>query len=250
MRIPCLILCSPSDKCLLSRISIAPHLIRIFVRPCHIAIINAYRMPVSKSYLQFGAGFSCPDSFDNYDASPTLFFERIPLIGKLYTKNAARFPRNTKYGDITSGLSVMPASYRGIYCSHVLEHLTVAGFRSALRNSHIYLKPNGILRLVMPDLESLCQIYLSDTSERASFELQTKLYLRREVPRAGLRGFLADWLGHDAHRWLWDFESAAAELRDAGFINIRRAWFGDSEDRNFDAVEEKGRWDGCLGIEC
>jgi hypothetical protein len=30
----------------------------------------------------------------NVDSSPTLYFERIPVIGKLYTKNEKRFPEN------------------------------------------------------------------------------------------------------------------------------------------------------------
>ena len=46
--------------------------------------------------LHIGCGMNAPEDFDNYDASPTLKFERIPILGKLYTKNATRFPENAK----------------------------------------------------------------------------------------------------------------------------------------------------------
>ena len=49
-----------------------------------------------KKYLQYGSGLSDPKSFDNYDASLTLVFEHLPFIGKLYTKNDSRFPKDTK----------------------------------------------------------------------------------------------------------------------------------------------------------
>jgi hypothetical protein len=38
----------------------------------------------SKLYVQYGSGpFSAPEGWKNYDASPTLKIQRIPLIGKL-----------------------------------------------------------------------------------------------------------------------------------------------------------------------
>ncbi len=205
---------------------------------------------MGKKYVQFGSGLSCPASFDNYDASPTLRFERIPAIGRLYTKNAVRFPENTKYGDIVKGLPVTPASVSGVYCSHVLEHLTVAEFRTALRHVHSYLVPGGIFRLVMPDLQALCEEYVASSDSLRRFQLQQILFLQRKVSRTGLSGLIQDWLGHDKHCWLWDYDSTAAELVAAGFVEVRRARFGDSPDPVFNEAEERGRWEGCLGVEC
>ena len=42
----------------------------------------------------------------------------------------------------------------------------------------------------------------------------------------------------------------AAELGRAGFRQIRRAEFGDSNDTHFAEVEELHRWQDCLGMEC
>ena len=59
-------------------------------------------------YVQYGCGWSAPKEWRNFDASLTLRFERLPLIGHLYTKNESRFPGNVEYGDIVKGLPIPP----------------------------------------------------------------------------------------------------------------------------------------------
>jgi hypothetical protein len=50
---------------------------------------------------------------------------------------------------------------------------------------------------------------------------------------------------------MWDYKSIKAELEDAGFVQVRRAFFGDSGDPMFKEVEVESRWaDDCLGVEC
>ena len=96
--------------------------------------------------------------------SPTLRFERIPLIGKIYTKNKARFPDNVEYGDIVKGLPVGAGSCEAVYCSHVLEHLSLEDFRYALKNTFELLGSGGIFRLVVPDLEYSITRYIESDS--------------------------------------------------------------------------------------
>ena len=85
--------------------------------------------------MQYGCGLSAPNEWLNFDASATLKWERIPLIGGISSKNAQRFPANAKPGDIVKGLPVPPACCAGIYASHVLEHLALEDFHAALRNT-------------------------------------------------------------------------------------------------------------------
>jgi hypothetical protein len=40
------------------------------------------------------------------------------------------------------------------------------------------------------------------------------------------------------------------KVRAAGFVDIRRAQFGDSEDHCFKEVEDLGRWQDCLSVDC
>jgi hypothetical protein len=49
---------------------------------------------------------------------------------------------------------------------------------------------------------------------------------------------------------MWDYKNMAQELAEAGFTEIRRAYFGDSGDPAFADVESEHRWRDCLGVQC
>ena len=201
-------------------------------------------------YVQYGCGWSAPIGWKNFDASLTLRFERLPIIGKFYTKNESRFPRNVEYGDIVKGLPVPDETSQGIYCSHVLEHLSLAECKIALKNTFKIMKPGGLFRMVLPDLEHLAKQYINDSTDDAALNFMKESHLGLVKRSRGLYGLLIAWLGNSRHLWLWDYKSLDSELRKAGFIGIRRAFFGDSIDPMFNEVEDRERWNNCLGVEC
>lgn len=200
-------------------------------------------------YVQYGCGFSAPASWLNFDASPTLRFERIPLIGQLHTRNASRFPANVRYGDITAGLPIASDSCRGIYCSHVLEHLARRDCELALDRTFRYLVPGGIFRLVVPDLLEMAETYSRDSSPEAAHRFMAVSGLGEEVRRKGLVGIATRGMGNSRHAWLWDEKSMVLQLERAGFRDIRRCSFNDCEDVRFLEVEDEARFQGSIAIE-
>jgi SAM-dependent methyltransferase len=215
----------------------------IFLREQNVNMSNDH-------YVQYGCGFSAPVGWKNFDASLTLAFERLPLVGRLYIKNESRFPENVEYGDIVKGLPVAHDSCKGVYCSHILEHLSFNDFKVALSNTYKILQPGGIFRLVLPDLEYSVRHYLSDPSSDAASAFMRETYLGNENRPRGLKNLVISWLGNSQHLWMWDYKSIEQELNKAGFVVVRRAFFGDSSDAMFFGVEERSRWDNCLGVEC
>jgi len=201
-------------------------------------------------YVQYGCGWSSAEGWRNFDASPTLRFERMPIVGKLYTKNATRFPPNVEYGDIVAGLPVAGNSFRGVYCSHILEHLSLDDFRKAIINTYGILENGGYFRLVLPDLEYAINKYSNDLSADAAFVFLRETSLGKETRSHGLKGLLQAWFGNSQHLWMWDYKSIAQELESVGFTNIRRAEYGDASDVAFTEVENVRRWRNCLGVEC
>lgn len=201
-------------------------------------------------YVQYGCGWSAPAGWRNFDASPTLRFERLPLVGRLYQRNARRFPESVEYGDIVRGLPLGADSCDGVYCSHVLEHLSLQDFRTALRNTCRILRPGRTFRLVVPDLELCCRRYLEDSQPQAALTFLRVTLLGEETRPRGFKAFLTSWLGNSRHLWMWDFRSMASELEAAGFTRVRRASFGDSDDPMFARSEDRDRWHDCLGVEC
>jgi len=205
---------------------------------------------MKNEYVHYGCGMSTGDNWKNFDSSPTLRFERLPILGKLYTKNLTRFPHIVEYGDIVKGLPILENSCNGAYCSHILEHLSLDDFRLALRNTHKILKSGGCFRLVLPDLEYSINKYINNPSAESAPMFLKETLLGKEKRGRGLKGFVQEWLGNTQHLWMWDYKSIEQELMDAGFVNIRKAEYGDASDKLFLELEDKSRWENCLGVEC
>ncbi|WP_431860967.1 class I SAM-dependent methyltransferase [Azospirillum sp.] len=195
--------------------------------------------------VQYGCGWSVQAGWQNFDASPTLRFEKLPLIGRLYVKNAAPFPDGARFGDIVKGLPFPDSTVDCVYASHVLEHLSYQDCRRALRNTYRMLKPGGTFRLVVPDLQWRAAAYLQalaagDRQAATAFMRSTLLGVE-ERPR-GLFGWLGMLFGNSAHLWMWDEASLTDALKEAGFATVRRCRFGDADIADFAMVEEKSRF--------
>jgi SAM-dependent methyltransferase len=117
------------------------------------------------TYVQYGCGLSSPPGRINFDVSPTLRMQRLPLIGSLFKHGPTIFPEGVCVGDIVAGLPLPDGSADGVYASHVLEHLSYDDFWVALRNTHRLLKPGGLFRLVVPDLEMRARKYLNQLDD-------------------------------------------------------------------------------------
>ncbi|QDT08358.1 hypothetical protein K239x_02960 [Planctomycetes bacterium K23_9] len=62
--------------------------------------------------------------------------------------------------DLRRGLPYQDDQFDGVYHSHVLEHLTPDAAASMLRECARVLKPGGVLRVAVPDLEGIAREYL------------------------------------------------------------------------------------------
>jgi hypothetical protein len=203
-------------------------------------------------YVQFGCGLCAPEGWINFDASPTLAFERLPIVGRLYTRNGQRFPDQVRYGDVVKGLPLAPACASGVYASHVLEHLAYEDCLRALRNTYRLLRQDGIFRLLVPDLEVSARNYLALLQERSPAANRTfmdaTLLGRRTRPR-GLRGLIHTWLNGSEHLWMWDAPAMMHALGTQGFRKIRPCKFNDSDDPMFASIEDPLRFEDAVAIE-
>ena len=208
--------------------------------------------PGSGSYIQFGCGVCAPDGWTNFDAGPAFWLEKhVPFLkSTLVKKGFPDYPSNIRYGDVIKGLPIAAGSARAVYCSHVLEHLALNECRQTLRNVHRYLAPGGTFRAVLPDLEWLARSYLGSGDREAASRFMRESDLGVQSQRGGVVGMLKRLFSRSAHLWMWDYKNLASELQAAGFATVRRAEFGDNPDPLFRAVEDRSRWENCLGVEC
>lgn len=209
---------------------------------------------MEKLYVQYGCGLSAPEQWVNYDVSPTLRLQKIPAIGSfLRNRSAVKFPVNVRYGDIIKGLPVKENSCDGIYCSHTLEHLSLEDCKTALKNTYSILKPGGIFRCIVPDLEHAAKEYLEGIAKEdpaaSLYFIGPGTLLGIEKRPRNFKGFLRSFFGNSHHLWMWDRFSLSAELKNAGFNNVRICNFNDSNDDMFTLVEDIGRFENAVAIE-
>lgn len=201
--------------------------------------------------VQYGCGLSAPESWINFDASPTLRLQRIPLFGNMIKK--VNFPKSVLYGDILKGLpGIQHNSCDAVYCSHVLEHLSYEDCKKALANTHAILKPGGRFRCVLPDLETYVNNYLNakkTSPSTASIEFMRSSLLGFEVRPSGIRQKIISLFGNSHHLWMWDKDSLTEALMQAGFRKVRVCGFNDSEDDSFKQVEDAGRFQEAFALE-
>ncbi|SEW49659.1 class I SAM-dependent methyltransferase [Chitinophaga arvensicola] len=212
-------------------------------------------MSTGKLYVQYGCGpFSAPAGWKNFDASPTLRMQRIPLIGKwLKTGMHVSFHPDVLHGDILKGLPGIPEnSCDGVYCSHVLEHLSYKDCLQAIRNTHHILKPGGYFRCVLPDLAVAARRYIDKLAlndPKANTVFMEETLLGKEERVRGFKRLVQLALGNKEHLYMWDKVSLAHQLAEAGFSNIRNCGFNDSSDEMFRLVEEEIRFNNAVALE-
>jgi SAM-dependent methyltransferase len=197
-------------------------------------------------YVQYGCGASAPDGWVNFDASPRLRLERLPLLGTLLRATAGLvFPRNAVPGDIVRGLPIRDGTVRGAYCSHVLEHLARDDVPIALSNTFRMLTPGGWFRLVVPDLQWRAAHYLNaarNADPAAADGLMEACRLGTRVKERHPVALARRQFGRGEHLWMYDFGAVRSLLEASGFTGVRRCEIGDSGDPMFALVEDRGRF--------
>jgi 2-polyprenyl-3-methyl-5-hydroxy-6-metoxy-1,4-benzoquinol methylase len=180
-------------------------------------VVSVPTQEVAKRYANVGCGSTCHPDWENYDLVPR--------------------DVSVKAMDIVQGWTIAPKSYDAIYCSHVLEHLKRNQTKQFLINCYNSLKPGGVLRLVVPDLEGICREYLQqldavrsgeETAKRrhqwmtlelldqmvrtSSGGAMAKLWASGDLPE---EDFIIERLGEESAHWIEQLKSERTESCEA-----------------------------------
>lgn len=144
--------------------------------------------------------------------------------------------------DLRKGIPLDDGTADAVYHSHVLEHIDreqVAGFFTEIRR---VLKPGGVHRVVVPDLERYAREYLANL-DAALYDPQARIrhdslvsqmllqMVRREAYGTSLQRPLRRRVENlalgdarkrgETHMWMWDRVNLPSALEDAGFHDVQ-----------------------------
>jgi SAM-dependent methyltransferase len=164
-----------------------------------------------------------------------------------------KWPANVKWMNITKPFPFKDNSVDAVYSSHTLEHLTYEEGAFVFSECFRVLKANGAIRIIVPDLFHLINGYLDNrkSSPQAAAKklLADSLYFEIPLPRT-FWGFVKFYFRRkNNHAFLYDEEALVYQLQTAGFTQITRRNYGDSDIENILEIDDPSRFEGSLCIE-
>ena len=124
-----------------------------------------------------------------------------------------------------------------VYNEHFLEHLTADEGGGLIKNLMKILKPNGVLRIAMPDLEMSVKNYMNKNSLTENKDFLKKYCLDFIKTNAEALNIDFRWWGH---QWLYDWEELERRLKEAGCIKIKKCKLNESEYPELRNLETRG----------
>jgi predicted SAM-dependent methyltransferase len=212
--------------------------------------------------INLGSGFVGLPDWINYDNSimarlarwrwVTKMLVSCRLLPKAYLD--IRWPPIVVH-DCRKGIPLADNSVDIIYSSHFFEHLYRSEVFCLLKECKRVLKPNGVMRVVLPDTEKFINMFLgvdktpfpyeneyhTDKADRAnSFSSIFYASSYNSLNGVGMIGRLQEmFLSH--HKWAYTFESFKKLMEQAGFSHICRKEYRESsipEAQSLDVLPE------------
>lgn len=194
--------------------------------------------------LNLGCGTRTSPHTVNIDWSLYLRLHRNPVLSSVapYLMSASRRQRflamrgDVIVHDLRRGIPAANGTADAVYHSHVLEHLPRANVHSFFIEVRRVLKPGGIHRVVVPDLEVRARVYLASLEMGLPDHEQAIAAMIEQMVRSEAAGTsmqrpvrrkLENLLLGDArqrgenHLWMWDRLNLSNALSGAGFAQVQ-----------------------------
>jgi predicted SAM-dependent methyltransferase len=192
------------------------------------------RAPTSTK-LHIGAFDVVHDGWLNTDVTPHMGIARVPGLAGLLRRagrisderweayRSGDFAR-LHYLDLTQPLPYPDGAFEAAFGSHVLEHLTPDEGERLLLELHRVLRPGGILRIAVPDLDAVVASYSPDDADAFLFGL--------------LQGRERSTSRH-RHWWHYNEQSLRAALESAGFVAVTRRAFREGRCPDVERIDSR-----------
>jgi SAM-dependent methyltransferase len=196
-------------------------------------------MPVGNPVkVNFGSSLFVQEGWVNVEGSFHGFFANWPelFIRTLYRHSKASQWFGSEQDYVTTlrthtfvhheldyGLPFPDNTVDYVYASHILEHFFPDVAEFILRDAHRVLKKSGRIRICVPDLEHVVNLYQAGKKREA-------LYFFFRDSKAGK---------FYRHRYMYDFELLKAALEKAGFNSVERLAYRQGRVPDIDKLDNR-----------
>lgn len=170
--------------------------------------------------LQLGCLGEVAPGWVNTDVTPHIWVARVPGLARLlratrmitadrYAQHRRGVYSQVRYLNVGKRFPFADASFDNVFSAHMLEHLYRAEAENCVREAYRVLRPGGVFRVLVPDLDRLVRNY----DEAHPEPMLQKIYentQRRDKNR---------------HHWMYTASSLANVLRGAGFTQVERCTY-------------------------
>ena len=149
-------------------------------------------------------------------------------------------PTNKKciYLDVTVKFPFKNAEIDYIYCEHLIEHLNWEDGIKMLQESFRVLRPGGVIRIATPDLKAIINLYDENNPLAKAYIKWVKDMFIKWVNSYN-PGFVINTLFRNwNHQFLYDEDTIKIALQNAGFSDIKRVMYYQSDDSNLHNLEQ------------
>jgi predicted SAM-dependent methyltransferase len=211
--------------------------------------------------VHLGCGLITPPNWVNMDGSWNARLAKHPRIRRALhmlhiteaNKIQVHWNPNIVIQDLRKPLPFRDCSVRVVYSSHVLEHMYFEDGQRLIRECFRVLEKGGVLRLVVPDLQSIVREYLGERPFREpaneaerlppADQLNRRLLMRGQAPpsRKVFSRLYSFWADFHSHKWMYDADSLTHHLESAGFIEVRQMDLHHSRISGIEQIEDPSR---------
>lgn len=153
--------------------------------------------------------------------------------------------RSDCYVDVTKKLPFKDGSADFIYSEHLVEHLEYPQAKEFLKECYRVLKPNGILRTAMPDLDFFIKGCLPENQDAETYKKfvqhKNQIYRDRQKLPANMNTALNLICRMHTHKYVYQDKTFIELLEEIGFKNIQRVKPGESEFPELSNLENNPR---------
>lgn len=179
--------------------------------------------------VNIGCGSTPTKGWENFDNSFSIFLSSFPLLVKILQKVKAINPmqvnyitfcreNNIKRANAIKKIPLPDNSVEVLYSSHMMEHLDRQEASLFLKEVMRILKPNGIIRIAVPDIDKCIDEY-NRKKDADEFIKSTLMYSSN--PRTLMQKIRLLMIGNRHHLWMYNKDSLAKFVGENGFKNIK-----------------------------